>query len=129
MNLRFSETTKILDYGFSNYEILKIERKDAIAGNVNVKKGLKLSVPVAYRENSSVLLKRGQRDKVQEEIRISEYVNAPVSVGDKAGEMVLLLDNKEILNIPLVVTEDVEKATWLKMFVKLIICWFSLMRR
>jgi len=129
MNLRFSETTKILDYGFSNYEILKIERKDAIAGNVNVKKGLKLSVPVAYREDSSVLLKRGQRDKVQEEIRISEYVNAPVSVGDKAGEMVLLLDNKGILNIPLVVTEDVEKATWLKMFVKLIICWFSLMRR
>lgn len=129
MSLRFSESAKILDYGFSNYEILKIERKDAIAGNVNVRKGLKLSVPVAYQDNSSVLLKRGQRDKVQEEIRIPEYVNAPVSAGDKAGEMVLLLDNKEILNIPLVVTEDVEKATWLKMFTKLVIHWFSLMRR
>jgi D-alanyl-D-alanine carboxypeptidase (penicillin-binding protein 5/6) len=129
MSLRFSETTKILDYGFSNYEILKIERKDAIAGNVNIKKGLTLTVPVAYEDNKSVLLKRGQRDKVKEEIRLPEYINAPVSIGDRAGEMVLLLENKEILNIPLVATEEVEKATWIKLFLRLMVHWFSLARR
>lgn len=129
MSLRFSETAKMLDYGFSNYEIMKIERKGAIAGNVNIRKGLGLSVPVAYEDNKSVLLKRGQRDKVKEEVRIREYLNAPVSVGDNAGEVVLILDNKEILNIPLVVTEEVEKATWLKLFLRLTIHWFSLARK
>ena len=129
MSLRFSETTKMLDYGFSNFEIFKIERKGAIAGNVNVKKGLGLSVPVAYEDNKSVLLKRGQRDKVKEEIRLPEHINAPVSTGDKAGEVVLMLDNKEILNIPLVATEEVEKATWLKLFARLTVHWFSLARK
>ena len=115
MSLRFSETTKMLDYGFSNYEIMKIERKGETAGKVMVRKGLGLSVPVAYEDNKSVLLKRGQRDKVQQEVRLPEYVNAPVSTGDRAGEVVLTLENKEILSIPLIVTEDA-KASWFKLF-------------
>jgi D-alanyl-D-alanine carboxypeptidase (penicillin-binding protein 5/6) len=129
MSLRFSESAKILDYGFSNYEIMTIERQGAIAGNVDVKKGLGLSVPVAYEENRSVLLKRGQRDKVEEEIRLPEYIQAPVSIGDNAGEMILKLDNNSILNIPLVAKEDVDKATWLKLFWRLTVHWFSLARR
>lgn len=129
MSLRFSESAKVLDYGFSNYEIMTIDRQGAIAGNVDVKKGLGLSVPVAYEENSSVLLKRGQRDKVKEEVRLPEYMQAPVMVGDNAGEMVLTLDNNNILNIPLIVTEDVGKATWLKLFWRLTVHWFSLARR
>ncbi|HEY8420890.1 MAG TPA: D-alanyl-D-alanine carboxypeptidase family protein [Thermoclostridium sp.] len=129
MSLRFSETAKMLDYGFSNYEIMRIERKGAIAGNVKVRKGLGLSVPVAYEDNKSVLLKRGQRDKVKEEIRLPEHVNAPVSAGDKAGEVVLILDNKEILRIPLLATENIEKATWFKFFLRLTLHWFSLSRK
>jgi len=129
MSLRFSETTKMLDYGFSNYEIMKIERKGETAGKVMVRKGLGLSVPVAYEDNKSVLLKRGQRDKVQQEVRLPEYVNAPVSTGDRAGEVVLTLENKEILSIPLIVTEDVQKASWFKLFLRLTVHWFSLARR
>lgn len=129
MSLRFSETEKILDYGFSNYEIMKIERKGAIADNVNVRKGLGLSVPAAYEDNKSVLLKRGQSDKVQQEIRLPEYLDAPVSIGDRAGEVVLTLENEQILNIPLIATEEIEKATWLKLFWRLSVHWFSLTRR
>lgn len=129
MSLRFSESAKILDYGFSNYEIMKIERKGAIAGNVNVRKGLGLSVPVAYEDNKSVLLKKGQKDKVQEQVNLPEYLNAPVSAGDRAGEVILTLDGKQILNIPLVATEEIEKATWLKLFARLVVHWFSLARK
>lgn len=129
MSLRFSETAKILDYGFSNYEIMKIERKGAIAGNVNIRKGLGLSIPVAYEDNKSVLLKRGQRDKVKQEVKLPEYLDAPVSVGDRAGEVILILENKEILSIPLIVTEEIEKATWLKLFLRLTVHWFSLARK
>ena len=129
MSLRFSETTKMLDYGFSNYEIMKIERKGETAGKVMVRKGLGLSVPVAYEDNKSVLLKRGQRDKVQQEVRLPEYVNAPVSTGDRAGEVVLTLENKEILSIPLIVTEDVQKASWFKLFLRPTVHRFSVARR
>lgn len=58
-----------------------------------------------------------------------EYIQAPVSIGDNAGEMILKLDNNSILNIPLVAKEDVDKATWLKLFWRLTVHWFSLARR
>lgn len=128
-NLRFSESSKILDYGFSNYEIMLVNRKDEIAGNVAVKKGMNLSVPVAYEDNKAILLKRGQKGKVKEEIRLPDYLNAPVAVGEKAGEVVMIVENEPALSIPLVTTGEVKKATWLKMFWRMAIHWFSLARK
>ncbi|NLY19067.1 MAG: D-alanyl-D-alanine carboxypeptidase [Clostridiaceae bacterium] len=129
LTLRFKESEKILDYGFSNYEILKIERKGEIADYVNVKKGLEVSVPAVYEDNCEILLKRGQKDKITEEIRLTEHINAPVKAGDSAGEVVLLLDDKVIKSIPLVAVKEVEKAVLLKMFWRMTIHWFSLARR
>ncbi len=128
-NLRFSESAKILDYGYSNYEIMLIEKKGETAGNVNVKKGLGVNVPVAYEENTAVLLKRGQKSKVKEEIRLPDFINAPVAIGDKAGEAVVTLENEVIKSIPLVTMEEVKKATWLKTFWRLTVHWFSLARK
>lgn len=129
LNMRFTETTKILDYGFSNYEILKITKKGETAGNVSVKKGLAASIPVIYKDNHEILLKRGQKDKITEEVRIPEFLNAPVKEGDNSGEAALLLDGKVIKSLPLVTTGDVQKATWLKLFWKMAIHWFSLARQ
>ncbi len=127
--MRFSESTKILDYGFSNYEIMPVNKKGTTAGNVPVRKGLGVSVPVAYEQDKALLLKRGQKEKVKEEVRLSEYLNAPVKIEDKAGEAVVMLDNEVVLSIPLIATEEVEKATWLKMFWRLTVHWFSLARK
>jgi D-alanyl-D-alanine carboxypeptidase (penicillin-binding protein 5/6) len=128
-NTRFAETTKILDYGFSNYEIMLLNRKGEKAADVPVRKGLGSSIPVAYETNQAILLKRGQKDKIMEEISLPEYLNAPVTAGDRGGEVVITLNNEAIQKIPLVTTGNIEKATWLKMFWRLAVHWFSLARR
>lgn len=128
-NMRFSESSKILDYGFSSYEVMQINRQGEIAGNVDVKKGLGISVPVAYGNNQAVLLKRGQKDKLKEEIRLPEYLNAPVASGDNGGEVVITMDNEVIIKIPLVTTGAVDKANWFKMFWRMAVHWFSLARK
>jgi D-alanyl-D-alanine carboxypeptidase (penicillin-binding protein 5/6) len=125
---RFKEASKILDYGFSTFEIMLINRKGETAGNVDVRKGLGISVPVAYEENQAILLRRGQKEKVKEELRLPEYLNAPVAAGDNGGEVVITLDNEVIRKVPLVTTGEVQKATWLKMFWRLAVHWFSMAR-
>ncbi len=127
-NMRFSETTKILDYGFSSFEVMLVNRKGETAGDVHVRKGLGVSVPVAYESNEAILMKRGQKDKLKEEIRLPEYLDAPVAAGDNGGEVVFTLDNEVIKKIPLVTTGEVAKATWLKMFWRMAVHWFSLAR-
>lgn len=127
-NIRFSESEKILDYGFSNFEVMQINRKGETAGNVDIRKGMKVSVSVAYEDNEAILLKRGQKDKIKEELRLPEYMDAPVTAGDKGGEVMLILDNEAVGRIPLVATDDVPRATWLKMFWRMAVHWFSLAR-
>lgn len=127
-NMRFSETTKILDYGFSSFEVMLVNRKGETAGDVHVRKGLGVSVPVAYESNEAILMKRGQKDKLKEEIRLPEYLDAPVAAGDNGGEVVFTLDNEVMKKIPLVTTGEVAKATWLKMFWRMAVHWFSLAR-
>lgn len=129
LSLRFTESGKILDYGFSNYEILKINKKGEIVGDVSVKKGLEISTPTAFEDNHEILLKRGQKGKVIEEIRLPEYLNAPIRTGDSAGEMVLLLNGEVVKSIPLVTIVEVEKAVWLKMFWRMTVHWFTLARK
>lgn len=127
-DLRFSETTKILDYGFSSFEVMQVNRKGEIAGDVNIRKGLAVTVPVAYKRNEAILLKRGEKNKLKEEIRLPEYLEAPVAAGDNGGEVVFLLENEVVKKVPLVTTSDVPKATWLKMFWRMAVHWFSLTR-
>lgn len=127
-DLRFSETTKILDYGFSSFEVMQVNRKGEIAGDVNIRKGLAVTVPVAYKSNEAILLKRGEKNKLKEEIRLPEYLEAPVAAGDNGGEVVFLLENEVVKKVPLVTTSDVPKATWLKMFWRMAVHWFSLTR-
>lgn len=127
-NMRFQETTKILDYGFSSFEVMQVNRKGMAAGNVNVRKGMDVMVPVAYKDNEAILLKRGQKDKLKEEIRLPDYLDAPVVVGENGGEVVYTLENEVIKKVPLVTTGDVPRATWLKMFWRMAVHWFSLAR-
>jgi D-alanyl-D-alanine carboxypeptidase (penicillin-binding protein 5/6) len=127
-NIRFQETTKILDYGFSSFEVLQVNRKGMMAGDVNVRKGMDVTVPVAYKDNEAILLKRGQKDKLKEEIRLPGYLDAPVAAGENGGEVVYTLENEVVKKVPLVTTGDVPKATWLKMFWRMAVHWFSLAR-
>ncbi|NLO37873.1 MAG: D-alanyl-D-alanine carboxypeptidase [Ruminiclostridium sp.] len=128
LDMRFQETTKILDYGFSSFEVVSVNRKGQLAGDVNVRKGTEVSIPVAYKDNEAILLKRGQKDKLQEEIRLPEYLDAPVTAGENGGEVVYTLENQVIKKIPLVTTAEVTKATWLKMFWRMTVHWFSVAR-
>ena len=128
LDMRFQETTKILDYGFSSFEVVSVNRKGQLAGDVNVRKGTEVSIPVAYKDNEAILLKRGQKDKLQEEIRLPEYLDAPVTAGENGGEVVYTLENEVIKKIPLVTTGEVTKATWLKMFWRMTVHWFSVAR-
>ena len=128
LDMRFQETTKILDYGFSSFEVVPVNRKGELAGDVNVRKGLEVTIPVAYKDNEAILLKRGQKDKLKEEIRLPEYLDAPVAAGENGGEVVYTLGKEVIKKIPLVTTGEVTRATWLKMFWRMTVHWFSVTR-
>ncbi|NLK73368.1 MAG: D-alanyl-D-alanine carboxypeptidase [Clostridiales bacterium] len=118
-NIRFSESAKLLDYGFAVYDSINIASQNQIIGKVKVDKGKVDHVNAVTKENVSVLIKKDEKQNIRKEIILKENVSAPVKKGEALGEIVIYKDEKIIKRYPLVSDEDVEKAGILTLYYKL----------
>lgn len=127
-NSRFAQSRKLLDHGFANYESRKVNEKGGEVREVVIKKGLENMVKAVYADDLSLLLARGQKDKVKREIRVLKSIAAPVKKGQKIGEVIYKVDENEIGRMDLVCDRDVGRASFAKMFKRLFTGWYNLGR-
>ncbi|WP_238323086.1 D-alanyl-D-alanine carboxypeptidase family protein [Gorillibacterium massiliense] len=119
---RFTETRKLMDYGFSNFEFKKVISKDEVADavkTIKVKKGIALEVPVATDSEETMLVKKGAKDEefVKSAKAEVEFLKAPVKKGTEVGTLTVKYNGME-KTVKLVATEDVKKAGWFKLFMR-----------
>lgn len=122
--IRFSEATKLLDYGFANFNTVKIAAKDSSLGTVLVDKGKVTEVNVVPINDLKVLVRKGEESNIKKEIILPQSVKAPIIKGEKIGEIIITLDGKEIAKSNIVSGDDVPKASVLdiisRMFQKIV---------
>lgn len=108
--IRNSETTSMLDYGFNMYSIDSILTKDTDLGIYNVELGEEESVSVIPMEEVQIL-NNNTKDKreVTYEVDVNK-IKAPVKVGDVVGKIKVIENNKIINTIDVTVKNDVDKA-------------------
>lgn len=127
---RFTETAKLLDYGFNNFEIKKVgQAKSTIkqAESVKVKKGKQTSVPlVTDQDVNFVLPKDANGNDASVAVKLStQELTAPVKSGEKVGTATYSFkvagSNTPIQKtVNLVAAQEVEKAGWFKLFMRAI---------
>ncbi len=106
---RFNEAKKLLDYGFANFELVKLDTASEPV-DVAVKGGVLKTVPASIKGESRAVLEKGKASSVVREITTDEYVTAPVDKGQTVGEAVYTLDGEEIARLPVVAVDAVPKA-------------------
>lgn len=126
---RWAETIKLLDHGFANYETTVVNKKSEEAGEVKVLKGLATTVKGIYADDVTVLLKKGDKAKIVREIVWQDGITAPVKAGQKLGEAVLKVDEKEIGKAEIIAESDVQKASFIRLFFRMVMEWFGLGRK
>lgn len=126
--IRFAEATKLLDYGFSNFEYVEFAKKDDIIRTLNVDKGISTSVDAIFEENSGSLIKKGSSKNVTSTVSLDDTISAPISKGQKLGEVTYSIDGKIISTVNIVAKEDVKKLNFTNMSTRVIENWFTLMR-
>ncbi|MCX7843197.1 MAG: D-alanyl-D-alanine carboxypeptidase [Clostridia bacterium] len=127
-NTRFAEVQKLLNYGFANYEVAKINSKGDGIGEVMVKKGLDTKVNAVLDGDVNLVVAKGGKDSIAKEVKLPENVNAPVEKGQKLGEVIFSVEGKELGKFDVVAEGKVEKASFLRLFFKLIVAWFGMGR-
>lgn len=127
-NTRFAESRKLLDYGFGNFETTLVNTRGEEVQQIPVKKGLKSNVNAIYKEDVKLLMKKGDKGKIERIAKLAEDLKAPVKAGQKVGEVSYVVSGDEVGKADLVADGDVQKATFLKIFFTLVTEWFGLGR-
>lgn len=119
---RFSAVKKMLDYGFSNYSIVRPEKINLEP--VTVINGVKESAEIDYTP-PSLLLEKGKSGKITQKAHIEETPEAPVKKGDTVGYIVYEIDGAETARVPVYVTENVGKINYFIVLGRMIKSMFS----
>ncbi len=106
-NLRSTESQRLLNYGYQNFEIFYLYKKNAAISNVRLWKGTENTVKVGIRAGLTITLPKGQRSLLKATIETQQPLLAPISDGQQIGIVRLTLDGKPYLEYPLVALEPV----------------------
>jgi D-alanyl-D-alanine carboxypeptidase (penicillin-binding protein 5/6) len=114
---RFAACKGLLDYGFSGYALVTPEARQA---QVPVKLGKEAFVPAVPGENPRFLVEKARRGEVTVEISLAESVAAPVSRGQKLGQLTVRLGQQVLAQIPLVARQEVSRLTFGELFARIL---------
>lgn len=85
--IRFSEATKLLDYGFSKFEFVKYSNKGDIAQNISVEKGISENLNVIFKTDAGTLIPKGQSSNITTTINLPDTFQAPIEEGQILGNV------------------------------------------
>ena len=126
--IRFAEAQKLLDYGFSNYQYKNMATKGTVLKEAEVKKGVNNKVNLVLEKDVGFLLKKGEDKNIEQTVNIDENLVAPISEGQKVGEVVYTLNGKEMGRTNIVSEKNIEKKTFFSIASYVYQNWFSMFR-
>lgn len=114
---KWKDMKKLASYGIDNYDYRKIDELPLL-GDILVEEGIpesgnlfdqaKVSVCVEKQEEPiTVLVKESEEIEVQ--VQQEDSISAPVSSGEKVGQITYLLNGDVIARYPIVIENDVRK--------------------
>ncbi|MFF2020138.1 D-alanyl-D-alanine carboxypeptidase family protein [Paenibacillus sp. NPDC058177] len=128
---RFTETKKVLDYGFNNFEIKQVVApKSVIQGTetVPVVKGKNKEVPVVTDQGVTFIVPKGTAaPKIESTVQTNDPATlvAPIATSSKVGKVTYTykVDGMDLVQqktVNLITAEEAEKAGWFKLFLRAI---------
>jgi len=108
---RAQESQKLLNFGFRFYESHVIYPAEKTLKNVRIYKGHKEQLPVGVMQDLAVTIPRGQYKNLKPSIHINTPLIAPVSKGQKLGNVELRLNNKLLSSIPLIALKTINEGS------------------
>ncbi len=126
--VRFEEAQKLLDYGFNTFSFKQFGKKDDIVKTVCVDKGVTSYVDAVLKDNAGTLIEKGKDKNIEQILNLEEVIPAPVSNGQKLGEVSFSLDGKTLSTVDIIAKNEVEKINLFTMTKHICYSWVDLLR-
>ncbi|MDD2511233.1 MAG: D-alanyl-D-alanine carboxypeptidase [Syntrophomonas sp.] len=110
----FRDSMQLLNYGFARYSFKSLIGQGKSCGTVKIGKGIEEQVEVIAEEEVGCTVIKGEEKKISRKTSLLSYVDAPVSKGQKLGEISLYKNGDLLKEINLVAASDVGRGGLLK---------------
>ena len=109
-NARANESQKLLNWGYTAFEAVKLFDADQPAATVNVWKGAANTVRIGRPTSIVVSVPAGTAAKLKTQVTRIEPMIAPIAKGQSLGTLKVLAGDQVVVDVPLVALDAVEQA-------------------
>ncbi len=100
----------LLNWGFQNFETLKLYGKGQVLATPQVWKGRQDQVKIGFEQDVYATVPRAWASKLKPTVAQQDPLVAPLQKDDTVGRVNVMLDDKAVLNFPVRALEPVEEA-------------------
>lgn len=120
--IRNNCATKLLDYGFANYEIFKSKKLNI--NEIKVLSGEKDILEIK-NEQVEILIKKGNASRIETEVQMDDFVRAPIKSGDEVGKIIYRINGENIGEESILASENIYKISFFEFFEKILKNFFT----
>jgi len=107
---RTQESQKLLNWGFQNFDTVKLYGKDQPVETPQIWKGSGKTIKIGFTRDIYVTVPRGVAGKMKPVLERMDPLVAPIALHSKVGMMKMMVDGKSIAEFPIVALESVTEA-------------------
>ena len=110
-SVRTQESQKLLNWGFQNFDTVKLYSKGQAIAKPEIWKGAKASVNIGFANDVLVTVPKGVAARMKPVLERKDPLVAPLALNGKVGTLKMMVDGKLLLELPVVALEEVSQAT------------------
>jgi D-alanyl-D-alanine carboxypeptidase (penicillin-binding protein 5/6) len=109
--MRTQESQKLLNWGFQNFDTVKLYGKGQAVATPDVWKGSQSQVKIGFDHDVYVTVPKGVADKIKPVLERTDPLIAPLAQNSKVGTLKMVIDGKTMSELPVVSLETVGQAS------------------
>ncbi|EKU83905.1 D-alanyl-D-alanine carboxypeptidase (penicillin-binding protein 5/6) [Massilia sp. UYP32] len=110
-DVRTQESQKLLNWGFQNFDTVKLYSKGQAIQTPSIWKGAQSTVKIGFTRDILVTVPKGVAGKLKPVLERRDPLVAPLALGGQVGTLKMTVDGKPLLVLPVVALEEVQEAS------------------
>ncbi|WP_334189031.1 D-alanyl-D-alanine carboxypeptidase family protein [Noviherbaspirillum sp.] len=108
---RTAESQKLLNWGFQNFDTVKLYAKDQAVDTPDVWKGTQNKIKIGFKQDIYVTVPKGVAEKMKPVLERKDPLVAPIPDNTRVGVLKMMVDGKPLTELPVVALEQVNQAS------------------
>ncbi|OPJ57279.1 D-alanyl-D-alanine carboxypeptidase family protein [Alkalithermobacter paradoxus] len=117
---RFNDASTLLNYGFANYESVKIYDKEEVVQKIRLDKAEDQNLELVCKEPLYLLNRKGNKSEFEKKINVNPNLTLPIAKNQKLGEVHIYQGNKLVGKSDLISNKEHKKAGYFRILNRVI---------